>query len=136
MSIDKKKFDTKFYCIREAESDKIMGVSFSPEGLRFLANKTGRILLYRNAKFEVKNQRLEVVGDTRLNENLYIAPYDRIDHMQKYRNLKDSARLPEHILEKIRLKALQLNKHENFWEKAISLKLDYYKKYFHEDENL
>ena len=110
-----------------------MGVSFSPEGLRFLANKTGRILLYRNASFAVKNNKLEVVGDVRENENLYVTRYERIDHMRNYNNLKDAAKLPDNILEKVRLRAIQLNKHEDFWERGINLKLSYYKKYFHEE---
>ena len=133
MSISKEKFDTALYCIREKNSNKIMGVSFSPEGLRFLANKTGRILLYRNASFAVKNNKLEVVGDVRENENLYVTRYERIDHMRNYNNLKDAAKLPDNILEKVRLRAIQLNKHEDFWERGINLKLSYYKKYFHEE---
>lgn len=133
MSISKEKFDTALYCIREKNSNKIMGVSFSPEGLRFLANKTGRILLYRNASFAVKNNKLEVVGDVRENENLYVTRYERIDHMRNYNNLKDAAKLPDNILEKVRLRAIQLNKHEDFWERGINLKLGYYKKYFHEE---
>ena len=53
--------------------------------------------------------------------------------MRNYNNLKDAAKLPDNILEKVRLRAIQLNKYEDFWERGINLKLSYYKKYFHEE---
>ena len=100
------KFDTPLYCIRDKKTNKILGVSFSPEGLEYIANKTGRILLFRNARFAVK--------------------YSKFNHLNKYQEMKDSGRYDDKTLNYIYNNAKVMNSFEDFWEKSIEMKLNYY----------
>lgn len=129
------KFDTSLYCIREKKSDKILGVSFSPKGLEYIANKTGRILLFRNARFAVKNNKLEVVGDTTKDERLYIVKYSKINHMERYQRMKESGQYDNKTLDHVYRTAKIMNSYEDFWEKSIAMKINYYNYIFKTNSN-
>lgn len=120
------KFDIPLYCIRDKKTDKILGVSFSPEGLEYIANKTGRVLLFRNARFAVKNNKLEVVGDTTKDDRLYITKYSKVNHLDRYNKMKDSGRYDDKTLGYVYNNAKIMNSFEDFWEKSIEMKLNYY----------
>jgi len=120
------KFDTALYCIREKRSNKILGVSFSPKGLEYIANKTGRILLFRNARFAVKINKLEVVGDTTQDDRLYIAKYSKFNHLDNYQLMKESGKYDDKTLGYAYNNAKIMNSYEDFWEKSIAMKMNYY----------
>lgn len=80
------------YCIRDKKTELLMGLSYTMDGLKFVTNKTGRCILFKNAilKFNAGTNRLEVVGDLRLNKRFKIVPYEFIKHNDKFRNNVES----------------------------------------------
>ena len=107
------------YCIREKNTNKLLGVSFTEDGLKFIANKDAKILLFRNAKFEQEDNKVVLKGD------VYIARYEKIDHLDRSMKFSNSASAYRY-----QTRASALNRMENFWEKAIDLKVNY-PKYYH-----
>lgn len=113
------------YCIREKGTNKLLGVSFTEDGLKFIANKDAKILLFRNAKFDREGDKVVLKGDLRPNPDVYIAEYKKIDHLDRTMRFNNSA-----SAYKYQTRASALNRMENFWEKAIDLKTNY-PKYYH-----
>lgn len=70
------------YCIRNKRSGRIMGVSYSVDGLYFCTDKVGRCILYKNGViyFDPDRQRLTIrpVKGRRLiyDSNYVIVPYE------------------------------------------------------------
>lgn len=93
------------YCIREKISNKLLGISFTKEGLKYIANKAGNILLFKNAKFRTEDNKLMIVGDLTPNDKVYISEYFKMYH-KRYDGTPDDI----------------LNGIEEFWEKAGKMK--------------
>jgi hypothetical protein len=62
----------------------------------------GKILLFRNARFARKGDKVVLTGDLRPNDRVYVTKYEKMYHRVQH-----------------------LDKIENFWEKAIDLKTNY-----------
>lgn len=90
------------YCIRDRKTDKLLGVSFTEEGLKYIANNMGEVLLFRRARFSIKENKVVLTGDLRPNPNVYVTKYEKLYHRNAF-----------------------LDKIETFWEKAIDLKANY-----------
>lgn len=113
------------YCIREKETNKLLGVSFTEDGLKFIATKDAKILLFRNAKFVQEDNKVVLKGDLRPNPNVYTAEYKKIDHLDRSIKFNNNE-----ALRRYQMRASALNRMESFWEKAIDLKTNY-PKYYH-----
>jgi len=113
------------YCIRERGSNKLLGVSFTEDGLKFIANKDAKILMYKNAKFAQEGNKVSVIGDLTLNPKVYVTVYKRLEHLNRdvtFNSVSDRLAYQKRVG--------VLNKMETFWEKAVDLKKNY-PKYYH-----
>jgi hypothetical protein len=63
-------------CLKDKQTNKILGVSYSRNGLRFIANKTGKLLMYRNARIVNKGDKVSIEGDTALNNRVYVDKFE------------------------------------------------------------
>lgn len=90
------------YCIRQKGSNKLLGVSFTEDGLKYVANSMGKILLFRNARFARHGDKVVLTGDLRPSNTVYVTKYEKLYH-----------------------RVAHLDKIETFWEKAIDLKTNY-----------
>lgn len=73
------------YILRNKNTHEAINVSYSPQGLIWTSNSTGKLVACKDAYIkadkdsEVKNGMLTsylINGDTRLSNNFYIEPYD------------------------------------------------------------
>lgn len=73
-------------CIRDKRTRKILGLSYSEDGLKFTANKSGRLLYYANAVIRPINGQVTVIGDLRKSPKVVIEPYIRNTHRSSLEN--------------------------------------------------
>lgn len=73
-------------CMRDKKTGRILGLSYSVDGLKWTANKTGRLLFFNNAVLKPSNAGVIVVGDTRPSNKVVIEPYQRRRHQSHAEN--------------------------------------------------
>lgn len=74
------------YCIRDKQSKLLLGISYSKDGLKYITNKTGRLILFKNAFLRYDGETLRIVGDTRLNPKFEVMEYSMIKHNHPFKD--------------------------------------------------
>lgn len=77
----------KLYVLRDSQTGNALNTSYTPEGLYWTTNVSGKLIYFRNARLERVYDKttkepltVKIVGDTRPNDKVYIekfVPRDR-----------------------------------------------------------
>lgn len=73
-------------CMRDKRTGRILGLSYSVDGLKWTANKSGRLLYFNGAVLKPTDNGVQVVGDTSPSEKVVIEPYTRKSHNNRFEN--------------------------------------------------
>lgn len=73
-------------CLRDRKSGRILGLSYTEEGLKWTANKSGRLLYFNGAVLKPSLQGVVVVGDTSPSSKVVVEPYVRKRHKNSFEN--------------------------------------------------
>lgn len=73
-------------CLRDERTGRILGLSYTVDGLKWTANKTGRLLFYQNAKIKPVDGGVAITGDTRPSKRVVVEPYIRKKHRSAFEN--------------------------------------------------
>jgi hypothetical protein len=66
--------------MRDAKTRRALGLSYSEDGLKLTANKSGRLIYYNRAVIRPINGKVTVVGDLRISPRIIVEPYKRENH--------------------------------------------------------
>lgn len=68
--------------LRSKKDDRILGMAYSEDGLKYINNKIGKLIYFKNAviKHNAENIVPNIVGDVRKADNVYVTEYKHIQH--------------------------------------------------------
>jgi hypothetical protein len=72
------------YVLRDKKTNKPLYLSYTIEGLKWATNSRGKLLYFKDAHLEKRNNKVIFVGNLQQSSDVYIAIYSRYPHKQEY----------------------------------------------------
>lgn len=66
--------------IRSRKDNRILGMSHTEDGLKFINNKIGKLIYYKDARIKFIENQATVVGDLKPSDKVYVVPYVYVKH--------------------------------------------------------